>query len=107
MSVDVSAKIMYGFHLSNNEYVDYSRKCEAEGRDTSDFCCYVNNYTDNSDVIFGVGIESTDYITSINMFNKASNDEWNEWEACLNEWKEDFPDRVNDTPEYFLICHWW
>ena len=107
MSVDVSAKIMYGFHLSNDEYIDYSRKCEAEDRDISDFCCYVDSYADNSDAIFGVNIESTSHITSIDMVSSASNDEWDEWETCLNEWKKDFPDRANDTPEYFLVCSWW
>jgi hypothetical protein len=102
MSVDASAKFMYGFRLSNDEYIDYSRKCDAEDRDISDFCCYADNYADNSDAIFGVNIESTDYITSIDMIiNK------DEWEICLNEWKKDFPDRANDTPEYFLVCRWW
>ena len=104
MSVDVSAKIMYGFHLSNDEYIDYSRKCDAEDRDISDFCCYVDSYADNSDAIFGVNIESTGYITSINMVNKVDEDEW---KVCFNEWKKDFPDRANDTPEYFLVCSWW
>lgn len=104
MGVDVSAKIMYGFYLSNDEYIDYSHKCDAEDRDTSDFCCYVNHYADDSDVIFGVNIESTSYIASIDMANKVDKDKW---ENCLNEWKEDFPDRANDIPECFLVCSWW
>jgi len=104
MSVDVCAKIMYGFYLSYDEYVDYARKCDAEDRDISDFCCYVDDYADNSAAIFGVNIESTDYITSINMVNKIDEVEW---EICLNEWKKDFPDRVTDTPECFLVCRRW
>lgn len=96
--------MVFAFRLSNDEYIDYSRKCDAEDRDISDFCCYVDNYIDNSDAVFGVAIESTGYITSINMTNKVDEVEW---EICLNEWKKDFPGRANDTPEYFLVCRWW
>lgn len=104
MSVDVSARIVYGFILSDEEYDEYYDRCEEEDRDTSEFCHYINSYAYSSDGFFGVSIDSTDYHTSINKINGYDIEEW---ERCLAEWKKDFPDRADEEPEYFLICQWW
>ena len=104
MSVDVSARIVYGFILSHDEYEEYYNRMDAQGMETSDFCFHINSYITDSDVVYGVIVESTDYSEPISKINGYDVDQW---ERCLADWKADFPDRANDIPEYFLVCRWW
>ena len=104
MSVDVSAKIVYGFILSHEEFKEYDDRLAEQGIEVSDFCFYANSYDEESDVIFGITVEGTDYIESINKINGYDVELW---ERCLADWKADFPDRADEEPGYFLVCKWY
>ena len=104
MSVDVTAKVGYGFILTNEEYCQYRDRLDALDTDPSNFCCYMNAYDDNSDIFYGITIDATDDYTPLCRLNDYDADVWKE---CLREWQEDFPKRANETPNYYLICNWW
>ena len=104
MSVDVSARLVYGFVLSHDEYEEYYNRMDAQGMDTSDFCSRINSYVSDSDVVYGVTVEDTDYYEPISKINGY---DVNQWERCLADWKADFPDRADEEPSYFLVCKWY
>jgi len=106
MSVDVNAVLGYGFILDHEEYNTYKNKCDEKELDVSDYCWWVNSYLDDSEVFYGIVIESTDYITTFDkeLFNMIDEDKWAE---CYRQWCEDFPDKKNEEPKYVLISNWW
>lgn len=105
MSVDVSARLGYGYMLSNDEYRDYQNRLEEKGYDTPDFCFWVNSYSSDSDVFFGVNIDGTRDYTSLSLEDLEVDER--KWEEVYKIWCEDFPEKKDELPNYYLICQWW
>lgn len=107
MSVEVSAVIIYGFIINNEEYKDYRKRCHEAKMDVSDYCWPINEYRNDSDAVYGVCLKSTEYAEVIyneDLFSLIDEDKWAE---CYRQWCEDFPDKKEEIPRYTLISNWW
>ena len=105
MSVECNAFIGYGFWLTNDEYQEYATRKNKNGEDVSDYCMYVDSYSCNGDVFFGVEIDGTESITPIGSLTVEDVPE--EWDECYEEFIRDFPHCKGRESDFYLICHWY
>lgn len=104
MSVDCTARVVYGFALTHEEYEKYQDKCHQNGTEVSDYCLWVNEYDEESDVLFCISIDSTGDYTTLDIPLMALS---KETKNLLKEWRENFPERAHESPLFLLVSHWW
>lgn len=110
MSVDYTAKIMYGWLIEDEAAYDYKQKCYNEGYDTSDYFHCIDAYSGGPDYIYGISVYSTGYLQFIEpeMIDTEAWDDNEDWIECWHEFKQDFPDMcANVKPGFFLIQEVW
>ena len=71
MSVDCTAKIVYGWLIDNDEAYDYNERMRARNMDTSDYFQCINAYSHDTDYVYGIEIMRSNYPCIIT--NKAFN----------------------------------
>ena len=111
MSVDVSAKIGYGYIVSCDDHIDYRHKIDEiddpNFMTLEDDYLWINAYCDNSDVFYGLFLDSTNTCTMINDDIASLIDE-KEWGAFYSLFKTEFPEIAETTePHFYLMCVWW
>ena len=110
MSVDCTAKIVYGWLIDNDESYDYNERMRARNMDTSDYFQCINAYSHDTDYVYGIEIMRSNYIQFIE-YDMISPNAWeddDDWVECQLQFKEDFPDKYNNLkPGFFLVCNWW
>ena len=103
MSVNVDAKIVYGFIVDRDEAKKYFKYCDDNELER-EFYHDSYNYYRGSIGVFGVIVESTRDICVISSVLEV--DECL-WKQCLDEWYKIFPERVDDEPQLILMTEWW
>ncbi len=109
MSVDFTAKFVYGYTLSHEEYeeiwVPYW-KAQDKYDEIEDYICYIDAYSDSSDVAFGIELVSTDYHCELSL--QEVNEVANKYQAkLLDIWRQAMPQRKDRYPKFMLILHQW
>lgn len=104
MSVNVDAKIVYGFIIDHDESKKYFKYCDDNELER-EFYHDLYSYYRPSTGVFGVTVESTRDICVIQ--NPLSISSKCLWESCMDEWCKVFPERINDKPQFILMTQWW
>lgn len=106
MSVDCSARIIYGYAMTIDEFSEYEKRCEKAGYDPWEGCCRVNEYDNDSDIIFGISVDNTETYTSLCKKNWSIIE--NQWQTnYAQSWRELMPERADKEPTYYLVSNWW
>ena len=109
MSVDCTAKIVYGWLMTNDEIYDFKEK-DGENYDACEYLQCINAYSRDTDYVYGIEITRTDYVQFIepDMIDSEVWDNDEDWVKCWHQFKRDFPNKINNVkPGFFLVCNWW
>jgi hypothetical protein len=110
MSVDCTARVIYGWLMTNDEIYDLEQRCENKDQYwDKEYLWTINGYSRDTDYVYGINLASTDYVQFIDPDLMSYNwDDDEDWLDCTRQFKEDFPDKYDNVkPGFFLVCNWW
>lgn len=110
MSVDYTAKIVYGWLIDDYRMHEYCEMCDKEERDYSDYIHRIDGWSGDKTSVFGIEVNRTDHICFIesDMIDPAVWDDDEDWVACWHEFYHDFPDVYDNLkPGFFLVLQTW
>lgn len=105
MSVDFTARLIYGYHVSYDEFNNLKEKFEDEIDDIyDDYMMTADSYNENSDRFFIIEdiVETGDW-EEVNHLVVVTP----EVVSKIEKFQELFPDRVEESPKYYLIEEVW
>jgi len=109
MSVDHTARLIYGYSMNHKEFEEiWTPYWEARNQreDLDSYCCWVDDYDNQSDIVFGVELDSTYYYHQVNLI--AMRYTINEYQQKLIDmWTQAMPHREEKLPGLILVQHQW
>lgn len=109
MSVDHTAKLIYGYSMNHKEFEEIWTpywKFHTQCEDLDNYYCLVDAYDNQSDIVFGVELDSTSYYHQVKLI--AMRQTINEYkQKLINMWTQAMPHREEKLPGLILVQHQW
>lgn len=105
MSVDFTARLIYGYHVTHDEFNNLKEKFEDEiDYIYDDYMMTANGYDENLDMFFIVeDVCDTNDWEEVNHLVVVTP----EVVSKIEKFQELFPERVEESPKYYLIEEVW